>query len=501
MDQKTSSEAFEHIREARDIAAPSRFKRVVRGTLLIGLLLAILAIGYRLGKTDLIIPGWVPARVVELLGSAEPSLTKPDGPILYYRDPDGRPAYAAEPRKLPDGRDYVAVRAGEDVSFQDAPAPLASEAQAGETKRVLYYRNPMGLPDTSPTPKKDSMGMDYLPVFEGEQEDGNTVKVSPGKLQRSSVRSEPVVRRVLSLPVRAPGSIQLDERRVAVVSLRAQSFIEKVEAVTTGERVRKGQPLMRIYSPEIAAAAAQYLSVVSQPSGSGPSGAEGARRRLENLDVPAEVMAEIERTRKVPLTISWPAPRDGILLERAAIDGMRAMPGDVMFRIADVSIVWALIDVAERELPMMRVGESVAVRSRGDAERVFTGKINLIYPQINKETRTARVRIELANPDSILLPDMYVEAEIATGTGNPVVAVPNSAVIDSGNRQVVIIDKGDGRFEPRAVKLGRRGEGFVEIREGVAEGDVVVTSANFLIDAESNLKAALRGLTPSEPPQ
>lgn len=497
MDQKTSIEAFEHIREARDIVPPSRLKLVVRWTLLTILLLAVLAVGYRLGKTDPVIPGWVPLRLVELLGGGKRSIP-PDGQVIYYRDPDGRPSYSAEPRRTSDGRDYVAVRASEDVSFENAPVP---QAQTADPKRILYYRNPMGLPDTSPMPKKDSMGMDYLPVYAGEEDDGTTVKVSPGKLQRSSVRSEPAARRVLSIPVRAPGTIQLDERRVAVVALRSQSFIEKVEDVTTGERVRKGQPLMRFYSPDIASAAAQYLSVITQASGSGPLLADGARRRLENLEVPMEFLNEIERTRKVPMTITWPAPRDGIILERAAVDGMRAMPGDVMFRLADVSVVWALVDVAERELPMMRVGESVTVRPRGEADRVFTGKINLIYPQINKETRTARVRVELANPDSILLPDMYVEAEIATGTEKPVIALPNSSVIDSGNRQVVIVDKGEGRFEPRAVKLGRRGEGFVEVREGVAEGDVVVTSANFLIDAESNLKAALRGLAPSEPPQ
>ncbi len=460
------------------------------------------ALGFHLGQAGWPLPKWLPASLSAALGG-NVGASAGSEPVLYYRDPDGNPFYAAEPKKTSDGRAYLPVRSGEDVTFDDQPK--AAETAVGTPdkggSRILHYRNPMGLPDTSPTPKKDSMGMDYLPVYEGEQEDGNTVRMSPGKLQRTGVRSEPAERRVLSVPVRAPGSIQLDERRVAVVSLRTQSFIEKVEAVTTGERVRKGQPLMRLYSPEIAAAAAQYLSVVSQPSGSGPILAEGARRRLENLDVPAEVMNEIERTRKVPLTITWPAPRDGIILERAAVDGMRAMPGDVMFRLADVSVVWALVDVAERDLPMMGVGQPVTVRPRGYTDRAFTGKINLIYPQINKETRTARVRVELANPDAVLLPDMYVEAEVATGADKPVVAVPTSAAIDSGNRQVVIIDKGDGRFEPREVKLGRRGEGFVEVREGVSEGEVVVTTANFLIDAESNLKAALRGLTAPEQPQ
>jgi Cu(I)/Ag(I) efflux system membrane fusion protein len=221
------------------------------------------------------------------------------------------------------------------VSFDDSPAPVAEapqDAAPAGVRRVLYYRNPMGLPDTSPVPKKDSMGMDYIPVHEGEA-DASTVTVSPGKLQRTGVRSEAVERRALTTPVRAPGALDEDERRISVVSVRSESFIETVENVTTGDHVHKGQPLFRLYSPDIAAAAAQYLSAV---------GFEGARRRLENLAVPADVINEIERTRKVPLTIPWAAPRDGVVIERNVSDGMRAMPGDVLFRIVDHSAIWSL---------------------------------------------------------------------------------------------------------------------------------------------------------------
>lgn len=424
----------------------------------------------------------------------------PSGPVLYYRDPDGAPHYSLDPKSTGDGRPYRAVHASEEAGFEDkgrlGQSAQASSGSAG--KRILYYRNPMGLPDTSPTPKKDSMGMDYIPVVDGDDEDGSTISISPGKLQRTGVRSDPVKRRSLSLPIRVPGIIQLDERRVSIVSVRSPSFIEKVEAVTTGDRVRKGQSLMRLYSPEISAAAAQYLSVIGPPAGIAQTGMEGARRRLENLDVPADVMSEIDKTRRVPLSIAWPAPRDGIVTERSVIDGMRAMPGDVMFRLADVSVVWALLDVAERDLSMITLGQKVMIRPRSDSGREFTGKIGLIYPQINRETRTARLRVELANPNAALLPEMYVEAEIATGSDQPVLAVPVSAVIDSGNQQVVLIDLGSGRFEPRQIALGRRGDSFVEVREGVKEGDRVVTSANFLIDAESNIRAALRGLSSPE---
>ena len=173
---------------------------------------------------------------------------------------------------------------------------------------------------------------------------------------------------------------------------------------------------------------------------------------------------------------------------------MRAQPGDVLFRVADISVVWAVIDVAERDLGAVSVGQPVMVRARSYPGRVFEGRVSVIYPQLNKDTRTARIRIELSNPDSALLPDMYVDAEIDTGSPQAVLTVPESAVLDSGSRQAVFVDKGEGRFEPRDVKLGHRGGGYVEIREGIAEGEPVVVAANFLIDAESNLKAALGSL-------
>jgi Cu(I)/Ag(I) efflux system membrane fusion protein len=212
------------------------------------------------------------------------------------------------------------------------------------------------------------------------------------------------------------------------------------------------------------------------------------------------VIAGMEKTRTAPVTVRWSAPRDGIVLERNAIEGMRANPGDVLFRIADISVVWALVDVAERDLGSVAVGLPVTIRPRSFSGRTFSGKISVIYPQVNRDTRTARVRIELANPDFALLPDMYVDADIDTADATPVLAMPDSSVLDTGGRQAVLVDKGDGRFEPREVKLGRRGGGFIEIRDGLAAGEAVVTSANFLIDAESNLKAALKGFAEAAQP-
>lgn len=421
----------------------------------------------------------------------EPTSPKAHGPVVYYRDPDGKPVYSSAPMRNADGREFRAVHAGEDVSFDtEASRPETPADASRDAGRVRFYRNPMGLPDTSPVPKKDAMGMDYLPVYEGEATDDGTVTVSPGKVQRTGIRSEPVARRVVSRSVRVPGTIQPDERRVTVVATRSDAFVDRVENVTTGDVVRKNQPLVQVYSPEINAAAAQ---LIANP------GFDGSRRRLQNLNVPPETIAEIERTRSVPMAVTWSSPRDGVVLERGAVEGMKAPAGMVLFRIADLSLLWLMADVPEFQLAGVKVGQAVTVRVRALPGRTFTGAVGVIYPALNRDTRTARVRIELRNPRSELLADMYAEVEIATGRPEPVVAVPDDAVIDSGARQVVLLDRGEGRFEPRPVATGARGGGFVEILSGVEAGDRVVTGANFLIDAESNLKAALQGLSDPTP--
>ncbi|MCK1511583.1 efflux RND transporter periplasmic adaptor subunit [Bradyrhizobium sp. 190] len=417
---------------------------------------------------------------------------EPAGTPIYYQDPDGKPFYSLTPRKTPDGRDYRAVPAGADVSF-DSEAPEGPSPTAASERKIKYYRNPMGLPDTSPTPKKDSMGMDYIPVYEGEDTDDGSVKLSPGRIQRTGAKSEPVVRQPIKSLIRAPGTVQEDERRISVVTLRFEGFVESVANVTTGQHVHKGQPLMNVFSPALSSAAAEYLSALN--AGATGQALKGARRRLENLATPEPAIKELERTREISLSIPWLAPQDGEILERNAVNGMRAGPGDVLFRIADHQLVWVLVDIAERDLAQVTLETKVIVRPRALPGRTFAGTVSLIYPHLNAQTRTARIRIEVPNPDEVLRPEMYVDAEIETGSPGPVLTVPESAVLDSGSRQAVLVDKGEGRFEPRDVKLGRRGGGFAEITDGVAEGEAVVTSANFLIDAESNLKAALKGFS------
>lgn len=460
------------------------------------------------------IPTWVKASAARIVGgdaeamatgsSETPKMAVPKGAVIYYRHPDDA-AYSLRPTTTADGRAYLPVLASEDVSFDDAPkaadrgvaasgVAIAASGTA-EEKRVLYYRNPMGLPDTSPTPKKDSMGMDYLPVYDGKETDGSTVTVSAGKIQRTGVKTTLVTRSSISQPIMVPGVVELDERKVSVISLRTEAFVEKVADVTTGALIKAGQPLVTLYAKEFATAGAQYATDISN---GGKARAAGSLQRLLNLGVPAEMIAEIETTGKPPLSVTLMAPQGGVVLERMAVDGMMAEAGETLFRIADTTTVWIIADVPEYELASVQRGAAATVRFRSLPGREFGGKVDEIYPEIQAETRTAKIRIELPNPDGAMIANMYADVEIAGGGTAPVVTVPDSALIDGGDRQVVIVDLGEGRFEPRDVQVGMRGAGMVEIKQGVAEGETVVVSANFLIDAESNLKAALSALTSVE---
>lgn len=416
---------------------------------------------------------------------------EPTGPLIYYRQPDGLPEWSAGPAVTADGRAFLAVLASEDVSFDPGPSEQASVAEPERT--ILYYRNPMGLPDTSPVPKQDPMGMDYIPVYPGEGSDDGSVTVSPGKLQRTGVRTAEAVLAPLATSLRAPGIVMLDERRISVISLRADAFIETVADVTTGSTIAKGVPLVTLYSPEIATALAQFVTDVRAEG----LQRDGARRRLENLGVPDEVIDRIAAEGLASVSIPIIAPRSGVVLERMAVEGMKSEAGEILFRIADTSTVWVIAEVPESALMEVAVGSEVRISFRGLAGASMTGKIDTIYPELDMTTRTARLRIELPNPDGSLRANMFADVEIMLDQ-TPVVQVPEGAVIDTGDRQVVILDLGEGRFRPEPVTVGRQGAGMIEIVSGVAAGNRVVSAATFLIDAESNLNAALAALAAPE---
>jgi membrane fusion protein, copper/silver efflux system len=449
------------------------------------------------------LPAGVPAPTV----APENTAAAADRKILYYRDPSGAPYWSAEPKKDADGRDYLPVYEDEEISFE--PRGKKPTATAGGPRKILYYRNPMGLPDTSPVPKKDWMGMDYIPVYEGEeQDDGKTVKVSLDKVQRSGVRTETVEARVIVRPVRAVGTVMHDESRLTVVTMRSDGFVEDLFVSRTGQHVRAGESLFRVYSADIQRAQIDLLVAIgTSQRGSGVAAPdanrniEGALQRLRNLAVPESRIREVREKGVNPRTLDWPAPVTGDVIEKKIINGQRVQAGQELYRIADHSHLWVIADVAEADLPAIKMGTRATVMVRAYAAQAIEGEVTFIYPELRAETRTARVRIEIPNPDGRLKVDMYADVVFQTGEAEPVTAVPASAVIDSGTRQVLLVAKGEGRFEPRLVKLGVRGDGYVEVLKGVSKGEEVVTAATFLIDAESNLRAALQAFTQPEAPK
>ena len=409
---------------------------------------------------------------------------------------------------------YFVGRLGMPTASRDATAPSATStaatAPAGESKsgerKLLYYRNPMGLPDTSPVPKKDQMGMDYIPVYEGEDRDApGTVKVSADRIQTLGVRIEPVSKRSLARVVRAVGTIEINERGQHTVSPKFEGWIEKLHVNTTGQAVTRGQPLAEVYSPELVSAQREYLIAYSATKSMSTAGtdaqsgvqqlATAALERLRNWDISEQQLQRLLETGEPRRTLTLIAPASGIIVKDPPVAGMRFMPGEPLFRIADLSRVWMIGDVFEQDLALVRVGSKGTLGVSAYPDRTFPGELTFIYPTLNTETRTARVRFELANPQGQLKPGMYGTVQIDAGPKREVLAMPESAVINSGNRQVVLVALGEGRFAPREVKLGARGDGFVEALSGVKEGDQVVTRANFLIDAESNLKASLGSFT------
>jgi Cu(I)/Ag(I) efflux system membrane fusion protein len=398
------------------------------------------------------------------------------------------------------------VGAGDTATTAAAPA-AAPEAGSQKPRKLLYYRNPMGLPDTSPVPKKDSMGMDYIAVYEGEDEPSaaGELKISTEKVQKLGVKTEPATLRELARQVTAAGRVEFDERRVHTVSAKFEGWIERLHVNATGQPVGKGQPLFEVYSPELVSAQREYavaargISALKDASPETQSGmkqvADAGLARLRNWDISEQQVKALAAGGEAKRTLTFLSPAGGVVLEKKAVAGMRFMPGEMLYQIADTSAVWVLADVFERDIGAIKSGQKVKLGINAYPDKSFAGTVAYIYPTLKTETRTIPVRIELANPGGLLKPGMYANVELAIGRAERVLTVPVSAVIDSGTRQIVLLQKAAGRFEPREVKLGQRSDDYVEVREGIAAGDAVVVAANFLIDAESNLKAALSGLT------
>jgi len=394
----------------------------------------------------------------------------------------------------------------ESVDSTGAPAATGSTpptATGGEkARKILYYRNPMGLPDTSPEPKKDSMGMDYIAVYADDApDDSGAVKVSPARLQTLGVKTARAERQALDAALRVVGRVEVDERKTYDVAPRFEGWIEKLYVNATGDPVRKGQALFSVYSPELVSAQKE-VRIAEELDRSAvdadPAAREGAQRltaaareRLRNWKVGAAAG-------KQSASIVLSSPATGVVLEKKAVEGMRFMAGTVIYRIADLDTVWVIADVYEKDLARVKLGEAARVIIDAFPGHEFDAKVTYLYPTLNAATRTTPVRLELKNHDGMLRPGMFAHVEIATAGKAERLTVPTSAVIDTGDRQVVLLVQGEGKYKPQPVKIGLRGRDAIEILEGLQVDDEVVVAANFLIDAESNLKAALSTFTAPE---
>jgi len=335
-----------------------------------------------------------------------------------------------------------------------------------------------------------------------------TVQISPEKQQLIGVKFGTVEMRPLEKVIRTVGRVDYDEKKIVTISPKIGGWIEDLFVDFTGRFVGQGEPLLTIYSPELVSTQEEYLvalrarkDLIKSPfpevAASGNSLAESAKRRLKLWDINDDQIKALEESGEAKKTLTLYSPFSGFVLEKMAYKGMSVMPGMALFKIADLSVVWLYADIYEYELPFIRLGQQASIQLSYLPGETFIGRMIYIYPSLNPETRTAKVRFEFPNTHGKLKPEMYANVEIKVHLGQKL-AVPEGAIIDTGLRQMAIIDKGSGYFEPREVKVGAKVDNFYEVIKGLKAGERVVTSANFLIDSESRLKEAVGSMAGME---
>ncbi|HIQ47015.1 MAG TPA: efflux RND transporter periplasmic adaptor subunit [Sulfurovum sp.] len=397
------------------------------------------------------------------------------------------------------------------VSKMNNTANPSSSSQ--EKKKILFYRNAMNPVVTSPVPKKDAMGMDYVPVYadgDGVNDKAGTVKIDPTVVQNIGVRTTKVKVEALSKVVRAVGRVDFDEEKMARLHPKTEGWIEEIFIDKTGQRVKADDILMSIYSPQLVSTQEEYLLALQNVKALSQSPfkdvRDGARRlvssareRLTLLDVPEHQIKELEKSRKIKKNLHIHTPVAGTVLRIGARKGQHVTPQTELYMIADLSTVWIIAEIYEYELPWITKGDSAKVTLISVPGKVFKGTVDYIYPYAEAKTRTTKVRLVFKNDDLRLRPDMFAEVKIHAQNQKDALIIPSEAVIRSGNDTQVFIVKGAGKYEPRMVELGIESEGKVSILSGLKEGEEVVTSAQFLIDSESKLREATAKMTDPSP--
>ena len=397
----------------------------------------------------------------------------------------------------------VGMGVGYGISLLITPSQ-ETQTTADTGKKILFYRNAMNPAVTSPVPAKDSMGMDYVAVYEeGDKSDepSGTVKIDPTVVQNIGVRTAHAKIEALSKTVRAVGRVDFDEEKMARLHPKTEGWIEEIFIDKTGETVKKDDILVSIYSPQLVSTQEEYLlalknvhALEQSPFKDVRDGArtlvESARERLTLLDVPEHQIKELEESKKIKKNLHIHTPVAGTVLRIGARKGQHVSPKTELYMIADLSTVWVIAEIYEYELPWISKGDEAEVTLISVPGKVFKGTVDYIYPYAEAKTRTTKVRLVFKNDDLRLRPDMFAEVKIHAQNQKDALVIPAEAVIRSGNRTQVFLVKGAGKYEPRFVKLGIESQGKVSILSGLKADDEVVTSAQFLIDSESKLREA-----------
>jgi len=381
------------------------------------------------------------------------------------------------------------------------------ELKAGGSgeRRIAFYRSPMDAKQTSHEPRKDEMGMDYLPVYEDEVKGGGssveglaTVQIDPARQQLIGLRTAPVTAGPVGGAWRTTGRVAVDETRVHHVNVKVEGFVEHIYVDFVGKPVRRGEPLFSLYSPELVSLQSEYLLAVKMRkelgsgslAGSGEELVQSARERLKLWDVPDKVLEDLEHTGKVQKSLTLVSPMSGVVTKKDVVHGHKLSAGDMPYEITDLSQVWVLADVYESDLARTRIGMPASFTAQGIPGKEFKGRVAFVDPVLDPKTRTVKVRLAFANPKGELKPEMFGDV-VLRATAREGLRIPADAVIDSGTRKVVFVSLGDGKFEPREVEAGAADGDQVEVKSGLADGDQVVVRANFLVDSESRLRASL----------
>lgn len=371
-------------------------------------------------------------------------------------------------------------------------------------RKVKYYKSTMLLGEISQTPRKDSMGMDMVPVYEGEEET-QTVTVDPATVQKMGVRTAVATKGPLRRVIRTVGTIDYNETALADVTTKFRGWIEKLYVDSTGKQVHKGEPLFDIYSPDLYSAQSEYVLALNQGGTGGLRGS--ARQKLKLFDVSEDQIAQLEKTRQPQRTLRVDAPIDGIVVEKNAVQGQMVEAGMKLYRLADLGIVWVQSQIYEQDLGLLKLGQEAEVSLSYLPDRKFRGRITYIYPTVDEKTRTARVRMEFHNPGLFLKPGMFATVELHAELEPDAILIPDTAVLRSGDKNTVFVALENGKFEPHLVTLGPRGDNDqYQILSGLKEGERVVTSGQFLLDSESQLREAIQkmlnpNVASSPPPQ